>query len=424
MELRPGYKQTEVGVIPEDWYPSKLGEEVDLLTGFPFASSGYSKSGVRLVRGSNVKRGEIDWDASITEFWPEISGNIYRYQLRENDVVIAMDGALVGRSYAVIGKWDLPSLLLQRVARLRAPKVEQGLIAAWVGSVAFERHVDSVKTQTAIPHISPDDIRSLSIAVPKDRKEQSAIAGALGDVDALLSGLDALIAKKRDLKQATMQQLLTGKTRLPGFCGEWELRRLGNHVSFIKNGVNSRAELGVGDRAKYLHYGDIHTTSDVFLLPESASMPTLAAEKAARLGRLADGDVVFVDATEDLAGVGKSVEIRGIGGAEVVAGLHTIAARFDKAILADGFKAYLQFIPAFGRHLRTLAAGTKVFATNRAHIASAEIALPSTEEQVAIAEALHDMDAELSALEARRDKTRLLKQGMMQELLTGRTRLA
>lgn len=266
-------------------------------------------------------------------------------------------------------------------------------------------------------------VQGLNIWVPL-LNEQAAIVGALDDVDTLLSGLDALIAKKRDLKQAAMQQLLTGKTRLPGFCGEWELRRLGNHVSFIKNGVNSRAELGVGDRAKYLHYGDIHTTSDVFLLPESASMPTLAAEKAARLGRLADGDVVFVDATEDLAGVGKSVEIRGIGGAEVVAGLHTIAARFDKAILADGFKAYLQFIPAFGRHLRTLAAGTKVFATNRAHIASAEIALPSTEEQVAIAEALHDMDAELSALEARRDKTRLLKQGMMQELLTGRTRLA
>ncbi|WP_197419301.1 hypothetical protein [Burkholderia sp. BDU5] len=94
-----------------------------------------------------------------------------------------------------------------------------------------------------------------------------------------------------------------------------------------------------------------------------------------------------------------------------------------KRILADGFKAYLQFIPAFGAHLRSLAAGTKVLSTNRSHIASAEIALPSIAEQAAIAEVLSDMDAELATLEARRDKTRLLKQGMMQELLTGKTRL-
>ena len=133
--------------------------------------------------------------------------------------------------------------------------------------------------------------------------------------------------------------------------------------------------------------------------------------------------MVFVDASEDLDGVGKSVEIVGVANTQFVAGLHTIAARFNAAILVNGFKAYLQFCPQFRQHLRRLAAGTKVYATNRRHITSVEIPLPSIAEQTAIASILSDMDAELTALEARRDKTRALKLGMMQELLTGRTRL-
>jgi len=109
--------------------------------------------------------------------------------------------------------------------------------------------------------------------------------------------------------------------------------------------------------------------------------------------------------------------------AGVVAGLHTIAARFDKDVLADGFKAYLQYCPEFMRHIRQLTAGTKVYAINRAHIASVEMRLPGADEQIAIASVFQHMDAEIGALEKRRAKTRDLKQAMMQELLTGKTRL-
>ncbi len=263
--------------------------------------------------------------------------------------------------------------------------------------------------------------RAIPIPVPKLISEQRAIAAALSDVDALLAGLDRLAVKKRDLKQAAMQQLLTGQTRLPGFQGEWEVKRLGEHVSFLKNGVHSRAELMTNGPIKNLHYGDIHACGGVTLDP--SSMPSLASDRAHALGRLMDGDLVFVDASEDLDGVGKSVEIVGAAGVQFVAGLHTIAARFDPAVLAHGFKAYLQFCPPFRLHLRRLAAGTKVYATSRGHIASAEMPLPNVQEQAAIAGVLSDMDAELTALEARRDKTRALKQAMMQELLTGRTRL-
>ncbi len=269
-------------------------------------------------------------------------------------------------------------------------------------------------------NLSGQIIKNLLVVFPQ-LEEQRVIAAALSDADALLAGLDRLIAKKRDLKQAAMQQLLTGQTRLPGFHGEWQLRLLGDHVRFLKNGVNSRAELTAYGSTKYLHYGDIHVAGGVTLDP--SSLPSLSLERARSLDRLADGDLVFVDASEDVVGVGKSVEIVDSSQTDLVAGLHTIAARFDPAVLANGFKAYLQFCPPLRKHLRRLAAGTKVYATNRRHIATVQMPLPTLEEQTAIATVLSDMDAELAALEARRDKTRALKQGMMQELLTGRTRL-
>ena len=172
---------------------------------------------------------------------------------------------------------------------------------------------------------------------------------------------------------------------------------------------------------KYLHYGDIHACRDIYLMPDS--LPNLPDLKAIRLDRLQDGDLIFADASEDLAGVSKSVEMKGIGSTEVVSGQHTIAARFDKTVFTDGFKGFLQFCPPFAGHLRRLASGTKVYATNRTYISSVEMRLPSVPEQSAIAAVLSDMDTELAALEARRDKTHNLKQAMMQELLTGRTRL-
>ncbi len=263
-------------------------------------------------------------------------------------------------------------------------------------------------------------LKSFRIWLPS-RIEQESIATALSDVDALLEGLDRLIAKKRDLKQAAMQQLLTGETRLEGFKDEWTLRRLGDHVTFLSHGTNSRAELRPDGPVKYLHYGDIHACTLAVLEP--SSLPSLPEEKAKGLDRLRDGDLVFADASEDLMGVSKSVEICGVGSTELVAGLHTIAARFDNDVLADGFKAYLQFCPVFASQLRRLAAGTKVYATNRSHIAGVEMRLPSIDEQIAIAAVFHDMDAEIEALEKRRTKTADLKQAMMQELLTGKTRL-
>ena len=279
----------------------------------------------------------------------------------------------------------------------------------------------SFSGKSGVPGVNRNDLHVESVSLPTSPFEQRAIAAALGDVDSLLDGLDQHIAKKRNVKQAAMQRLLTGQTRLPGFDTEWDVQRLGDHVDFLRNGVNSRAELFPEGPVRYLHYGDIHACEDTYL--SAALLPCLPDIKAASLDRLQDGDLIFADASEDIAGVGKSVEVTEVGSTEAVSGLHTIAARFDKEVLADRFKGFLQFCPLFVTQLRRLASGTKVYATNRAHIAGIEMPLPPVREQAAITTVLSDMNAEIAALEVRRNKTHNLKQAMMQELLTGKTRL-
>ena len=167
----------------------------------------------------------------------------------------------------------------------------------------------------------------------------------------------------------------------------------------------------------------MHASKDVYLCPDA--LPSLPDAKAASLDRLRDGDLVFADASEDVAGVCKSVEIRDVGDTEVVSGLHTIAARFDKTVLADGFRAFFSFVRRSRCTCGASHAGTKRLRDKPGACRKrSRCALPTvTDEQIAIAAVLSDMDAELAALEARRDKTRDLKQAMMQELLTGKTRL-
>jgi type I restriction enzyme S subunit len=276
--------------------------------------------------------------------------------------------------------------------------------------------------EQAVPLVNKSDFSAFEILLPPP-DEQRAIACALAEVDQLITALERLIAKEQSIKQGMMQELLTGKSRLPGFTEPWRRVRLGDHVTYVKTVALSRAQLDESSPLRYLHYGDIHTRSGVTLDASEEGMPRVVAILARNAGRLQPGDLVFADASEDPAGVGKSVEILAAPSEGVVPGLHTIAARFDKAVLADGFKAYLQFIPTFRDSLLRLAAGTKVLATTRSYISSVTLSMPGVDEQRAIAETLTDCDREISALHSRLAKAGAVKQGMMQELLTGRTRL-
>lgn len=419
-----GCRRTEVGVIPKDWAVRTVGDVASVKTG-PFGSALHERDYVR--DGTPIITVEHLSEYGIVHLnLPQVSEadrkRLRSYSLQKNDIVFSRVGSVDRNS--IVTAAEVGWLFSGRLLRVRVldNSLDPLFMSYQFHSEPCKQRVREVAVGQTMASLNTRILKGIRIAVPPPC-EQRAIAEVLSDVDRLLGALETLIAKKRAIKQAVMQQLLTGKTRLPGFRGKWEVKRLGRHVRFLRHGTNSRAELIDDGPVRYLHYGDIHTSANVFLDPQVTPMPRLPTDRALDLDRLEDGDLVLVDASEDVEGVGKSVEITNTGDLEVVSGLHTVSARFDKAVLADGFKAYLQFCPTFQQQLKRLAAGTKVYATNRAHIASVELPLPGIDEQIAIATVLSDMDAEIVALEARRAKTHAIKHGMMHQLLTGRVRM-
>ncbi|MFI6760795.1 restriction endonuclease subunit S [Micromonospora sp. NPDC050417] len=331
-------------------------------------------------------------------------------------------GVVLGRSGASFGKahyidrdyWPHNTALYVTDFHGNEPRFVYYLL----DSIDFTRHNSGGAQQS----LNRNFIASITLNIP-EREEQQRIVAALDGASDQAAAIETLIAKKRAIKQGMLQQLLTGRTRLPGFTDPWREVLLGNHVSYLKTVALSRAQLDVESPVRYLHYGDIHTRSSVTLDAAHEAMPRASSTLLRNAGRLQVGDLVFADASEDPDGVGKSVEVTSIPDAGVVPGLHTIAARFDKAVLADGFKAYLQFIPSFRNALLRLAAGTKVLATTRSFISSITLTLPDIDEQRVIASAIADADREISILLVRLAKARDVKKGMMQQLLTGRIRL-
>jgi len=234
-------------------------------------------------------------------------------------------------------------------------------------------------------------------------------------VDALLAGLERLIAKKRDLKQAAMQQILTGQTRLPGFSGAWEVKRLGEVGIFLK-GSGVRKDEAQSGGLPCIRYGEIYTYHNDYIKQFNS---WISVEVAATATRLKQGDLLFAGSGETKEEIGKCVAF--VDSCEAYAGGDTVILR--PAGANPMFMGYFCNTAPVVAQKASKGQGDAVVHISAAALSSIIVALPSLPEQTAIAAVLADMDAELSTLAARRDKTRALKQAMMQELLTGRTRL-
>ena len=227
----------------------------------------------------------------------------------------------------------------------------------------------------------------------------------LADVDELLATLDQVIAKKRDLKQATMQQLLTGKTRLPGFSGEWEVKRLGDICELKMGRTPPRLNPAFwGEGYVWLSIADLQSK----LVSSSKEQVTEAA--AATMELIPKGTLLmsFKLSIGRLCFAGCDLFTN-----EAICSFNSLTANADYlyyALERVDFSLY-------GKQ------AVKGYTLNKKSLKTVKVTLPTAAEQAAIAKVLSDMDAELSVLESRRDKTRNIKQAMMQELLTGKTRL-
>ena len=165
-----------------DWKEYKLSDIAEVTTGFPFKGNKYSNNGIRVVRGENVTIGDLRWDT--IKCWNEDFDQLDKYTLRNGDIVIGMDGSRVGKNRAQIRVTDLPLLLAQRVACVRAKKgYSQDLIAYLIKSYSFEKYVEMVHTGTSIPHISQKQIEEFKIVIPRSLPTQIAIAEILSSLD-------------------------------------------------------------------------------------------------------------------------------------------------------------------------------------------------------------------------------------------------
>jgi len=423
MEVKPGYKQTEVGVIPEDWDVVKVGEISRVIRGASPRPKGdrrfYGGPIPRLMVEDVTRDGKIVFPQvdSLTEEGAKLSR-----PCKKGTLTIVCSGTVGIPSFLGVDACIHDGFLA--LTSLRKSVSGEYLY------YQFDRlrlSFENAATHGGVfTNLTTAGVREFIVPLPPSEPEQRAIAEALSDVDALLGGLDRLIAKKRDLKQAAMQQLLTGQNRLPGFHGEWEVKTFGELFNFSGGYSASRDQLSSEGHC-YLHYGDIHGATKTFVdvRADYQNIPKLdiPLKQVASKSLLEDGDVVFVDASEDDEGTSRHVVVVNKDNKPFISGLHTIVAKSKTDELDHEYRRYCFQTAAIRQQFLFYAVGTKVSGISKTNIVKLTLPVPSVSEQTAIASVLTDMDTELAALEQRREKTRALKQAMMQELLTGRTRL-
>ena len=441
------FKNSEIGPIPEEWEVRRLGEVVDINppavrakpSKFVYVDLESVKDGRLLA--SNVVDSEFAPSRAQRQF---TMGDVLYQTVRPyqcNNLYVDFDATnyIASTGYAV----------------LRATKSDPRFIYICLHATSFVDKVLDNCTGTSYPAINPNKLGSLAIPVPP-LAEQEAIAGALSDVDELLAAMTTLIEKKRAIKQGAMQELLevrgfqTGLTgftglrddgrqnpvnpvnpvekrfaprrRLAGFTGEWVEKRFDDCFDLIGNNTYAREftcadETGVAN----IHYGDVLVKYGSVLDFSTTPVDSLAFSVLAKSENLKNGDLVIADTAEDET-VGKAVEIRNLGSRRAVAGLHTVACR-PKIEFAPGWLGYYINSSDYHNQLLPLITGIKVSSISKAGFRQTVLRFPTLAEQKAIAGVLADMDAEIAALEAKRAKYEQIKQGMMQELLTGRVRL-
>jgi type I restriction enzyme S subunit len=256
---------------------------------------------------------------------------------------------------------------------------------------------------------------AFKLVLPPTLAEQEAIAGALSDADAWIESLEQLIAKKRQIKQGAMQELLTGKRRLPGFSGKWEKKRLGDLGSFLKGSGVRKNEANSGD-IPCVRYGEIYTHHNDYIRRFNSSISRDVAETATRLNC---GDLLFAGSGETKADIGKCVAYA--HNMDAYAGGDIVILRSTK--FAPVFMGYYCNTRAIAEQKAARGQGDAVVHISSLALAGVQICVPEIHEQTAIATVLSDMDTEIESLESKLAKAREIKQGMMQELLTGKIRL-
>lgn len=404
-------------MLPEGWEASTVGEHTEVLTGFAFKSGEYisSDDGIKLLRGDNVGQGKLRW-RDVKRYPRAKTAALTRYQLQAGDFVIAMDRTWIpaGVKISEVLAEDLPCLLVQRVARLRSKSsLRQDLLRQFFAGSRFEQFVKGAQTETAVPHISPNDVKNFAIAVPP-LPEQQKIAEILSTWDRAITTTEQRIANARDQKRALMQQLLTGTLRLPGFSGEWTACTLEELFHFRKGQGLSKGALVSSGTNRCVLYGELYTR-----YPEVISEVVSRTDDSDGFPSRT-GDILIPASTTtsavDLANATALLE------AGVLLGGDINVLRPKHPGTSAPFFAYL-LTHAKRSEIAARAQGTTIIHLYGSDLKPMKISLPNAAEQSAIADVIQIADAEITTHVAALAGLRQEKAALMQQLLTGKRRV-
>ena len=383
--MKPGFKQTEAGVIPEDWIVAPIGELANVTTGSKNTQDAVADGQYPFfVRSQTVER-------------------INTFSFEGEAVLTAGDGVGTGKVFHYInGKIDVH----QRVYRIsNFDRRLNGYYFFRYFSLNFYNRIMQMTAKSSVDSVRRPMITGMLIPLPPTLAEQEAIAEALGDADALIESLERLVAKKRDVKQGAMQELLTARRRLPGFTGKWEQVEFGS-VATIRNEKAFASSMPAETPCVELEaIGS--GTGRLITLPQASGSSSKY--------RFMKGDVLFGRLRAYLKKYW-SASFCGVCSTEI----WPLIPRSER-LRSEYLHLIVQtsgFANAAG-----VSYGTHMPRSDWSILRKYGIQLPQVEEQSAIASVLSDMDAEIAALEENLEKARAIKQGMMQELLTGRIRL-
>ena len=406
MEVRLGYKQTEVGVIPEDWEVKTLFELAERKKEFFddgdwIESEHITTQGIRLIQTGNIGVGRFIEKDDKKYIYESSFTSLKCKLLEQGDLLVCRLADPAGRACVLtdIGEGRIVTSVDVTIFRPPSELADRLFLVQIFSTSDWFKAVSGRSGGTTHKRISRGALGRLSIGLPP-LPEQRAIATALSDVDALLGGLERLIVKKRDLKQAAMQQLLTGQTRLPGFHGEWEVKRLGDVVEIVMGQSPSSSNYNTKGAGLPLIQGNADINN-------RETIKRIFTTQITKRGKSGD---ILMSVRAPVGEISRAIF-------DVCLGRGVCAIRFDNDFM---YHCLIYLEPTWAKHSK----GSTFDSVNSADVKALEVNLPTdTSEQTAIAAVLTDMDAELAALTQRLAKTRALKQGMMQELLTGRTRL-
>lgn len=415
------FKDTEVGRIPEDWEVNTIGEISDVKTG-PFGSAlhsdDYVLNGVPIITVEHI--GHID--INISNGVPKVGKSDYHrlnsYVLKKNDLVFSRVGSVDRCSY--VSENEDGWLFSGRLLRVRLKRNIDSLYLTYhLQTDEAKKRVVSVAVGLAMPSINTKILSGVSVVIPKDKSEQTRIATALSNIDALISELGKLIEKKRAIKQGAMQQLLTGKKRLKGFTEPWVEKQLGK-IGFTFSGLTGKTknDFGTGN-AKYITF--LNVLNNPIL--KSDLFEEVTIKQGERQNSCHKGDLFFNTSSETPEEVGICAMLE-TEQDSLYLNSFCFGYRLNDNNIVPEYLAYY-FRSNEGRKLmRVLAQGVTRYNMSKSAFNNAKILMPmNAVEQKAIADVLKNMDKEMETIEAKKVKYVQIRQGMMQQLLTGKIRL-